>query len=232
MRRPCRLTSPEVPEAAILDAVLRYLSVDKRVAWAHRFNTGAQVIEEVDARGRKSRRFVRYAFPGCSDVLGQLRTGHFLAVETKTRVGRATAEQAAFLETVECAGGLAILARSVDDVRDGVERFVAAIGGNDEAGAGSSPTRTRCARPCGRSNGRPPRRSRSSAPGATPRTPTPTPTPSRMLSPTAPHRWNRKRKRGRGSSSRATRTGCIAGRSRRRNERERSPEWLRPAPAR
>jgi hypothetical protein len=51
--------------------------------------------------------------------------GRFLAVETKTPVGRTTRLQRHELDRVQRAGGLAIVARSVDDVRqalDAIER--------------------------------------------------------------------------------------------------------------
>jgi hypothetical protein len=125
--RPFRLTAPTPPEAAILDAVLRYLALDPRVAWAQRFNTGAHVITGTDARGQPTRRFVRYAFPGCSDVLGQLVTGHFLAIEAKAAQGRLTPAQTAFLATVARAGGLAIVARALDDVCRSLDAFCARL---------------------------------------------------------------------------------------------------------
>lgn len=85
-----------------------------------RNNTGALK----DAQGR----LVRYGLcPGSSDLIG-LRTriiteadlGHrfaqFVAIEVKDR-GRATPEQQAFIAMVQAAGGLAGIARSVDDAR-------------------------------------------------------------------------------------------------------------------
>jgi hypothetical protein len=48
-------------ERAVQDAVLRYLALDRRVAWAHRFNTGAHVVDE--AAAAKARLLDRYA-PG------------------------------------------------------------------------------------------------------------------------------------------------------------------------
>jgi len=92
---------PDPTEHDIQTAILRYLAVDGRVAWAERFNTGAHVIETPTAAGHMSRRFIRYAFPGCADILGQLCDGRFLAVEVKTRTGRATREQAAFPARVQ-----------------------------------------------------------------------------------------------------------------------------------
>ena len=109
----------DASEREIQAAIVRYLAVDRRVAWVERFNTGA--MEATDARGK--RRFVRFAFKGCSDLLGQLASGHFLAIECKTRIGRLTPEQRAFLDRVTAAGGLGIVARSVDDVKTAIDRF-------------------------------------------------------------------------------------------------------------
>lgn len=118
-----RLRPIEPLEHDIQTAILRYLAVDRRVAWARRFNTGAHVIEGRDKRGRPTRRFIRYAFPGCSDVLGQLATGAFLAIEAKRPGCEPTEEQEAFLAQVEAAGGLAILARCVEDVKQALDAF-------------------------------------------------------------------------------------------------------------
>ncbi|EXJ13882.1 hypothetical protein [Imhoffiella purpurea] len=123
MSRAFRLTPVEPLEHDIQGAILRYLAVDRRVAWAKRFNTGAQVIEGQDRQGRRKRRFIRYAFPGCADVLGQLASGHFLAIECKRHGEKPTPEQAAFLEDVSRAGGLAIVGRSIEDVKHGLDAF-------------------------------------------------------------------------------------------------------------
>lgn len=124
MPKPFRLQRPEPPEHAIQDAVLRYLAYDPRVAWAHRFNTGAVKIPQTDANGRsRGHRFVQFAFKGCSDILGQLVTGHFLAVEVKRPSTKPTPEQAAFLECVDRHGGLAVVARSVEDVTCALDGF-------------------------------------------------------------------------------------------------------------
>ncbi|MBK1632642.1 hypothetical protein CKO31_18220 [Thiohalocapsa halophila] len=120
-----RLQRPEPPEQAIQDAVLRFLAIDRRVAWAQRFNTGAMRVEGQDARGRRTRRFVQFAFKGCSDILGQLTTGHLIACEIKRPSTKPTREQAAFLATVESNGGLAVVARSVEDVERALAEFVA-----------------------------------------------------------------------------------------------------------
>jgi hypothetical protein len=142
MPRPFRLTRPEPPEHAIQDAVLRFLRLDARVAWAHRFNTGAVQIPRIDSQGRhRGHRFVRFAFPGCSDILGQLVTGHLLAVEVKRPSTKPTADQAAFLATVRDHGGLAVVARSVEDAQQALDAFFAAAY-TPGAGPGSRAVRT------------------------------------------------------------------------------------------
>jgi hypothetical protein len=113
------LKAIDASESEIQAAIVRYLAVDRRVAWVERFNTGA--MEATDARGK--RRFIRFAFKGCADLLGQLASGHFLAIECKTRTGRLTPEQRAFLDRVTSAGGLAVVARSVDDVKAAIDQF-------------------------------------------------------------------------------------------------------------
>ena len=85
-----------------------------------RNNTGALK----DAQGR----LVRYGLcPGSSDLIGLRQVtitpdmvgqtiAVFTAIEVKDR-GRATPEQQAFIAMVQAAGGLAGIARSVDDAR-------------------------------------------------------------------------------------------------------------------
>lgn len=52
---------------------------------------------------------------GSSDIIGITPDGRFLAVEVKTKTGRATAEQIRFIDAVRRKGGVAGIARSVDD---------------------------------------------------------------------------------------------------------------------
>ena len=119
----------EPSESSIQAAILRFLRVCRAVAWAERFNTGAMKQETKDARtGKLKRRFVRFAFPGCSDILGQMKDGRFLAIEVKTSTGRATEEQEAFLQRVAEHGGVAILARSLGDVVERMTQETAATG--------------------------------------------------------------------------------------------------------
>lgn len=53
---------------------------------------------------------------GSPDLIGWTAAGTFFGVEAKMGRTRTTDDQAAFLAAVEAAGGVAVLARSVDDV--------------------------------------------------------------------------------------------------------------------
>ncbi|WP_288129454.1 VRR-NUC domain-containing protein [Accumulibacter sp.] len=83
------------PEAGALAEVLQALRHHPAVAWVRRQNSGV---------ARMGGRFVRFGWPGCSDLLGQLRDG------------RLQAEQAEFLSLVRRFGGVAFLARDCRDV--------------------------------------------------------------------------------------------------------------------
>jgi hypothetical protein len=98
---------PTLAEAAALAEVLRALRAHPRVALAHRMNSGAI---------RAGTRYVKFGFRGCPDVLGQLTNGMLLAVEAKAPRGRLRPEQADFLATVNRAGGVGFVARSLRDV--------------------------------------------------------------------------------------------------------------------
>ena len=65
---------------------------------------------------RIGKRFVRFGWKGCPDVLGQLKDGRLLGVEVKTAKGKLRPEQTVFLERIRCAGGVAFMARDCRDV--------------------------------------------------------------------------------------------------------------------
>jgi hypothetical protein len=94
-------------EAAALVEVLQALRTHPAVAWCERMNSGAT---------RVGARFVRFGWPGCPDVLGQLKDGRLLGVEVKGPTGRLRWEQALFLERIRSAGGVAFMARDCRDV--------------------------------------------------------------------------------------------------------------------
>ena len=95
------------PEAAALVEVLKALRAHPAVVWCERMNSGA---------ARVGNRFIRFGWPGCPDVLGQLRDGRLLGVEVKSPTGKLRPEQAVFLERVRGAGGAAFMARDLRDV--------------------------------------------------------------------------------------------------------------------
>ena len=121
------LTATPRKESEILRAILGYLAlVPGVVAW--RNNTGAMFGEY------KAKKWaVRFGKKRVSDIIGwqsQQRVSvftdattlvsplaRFLAIEVKNEKGIVTPEQRAFLDHVEKAGGIAIVARSLDDVR-------------------------------------------------------------------------------------------------------------------
>lgn len=94
-------------EAGALREVLLALAAHPAVAWCERMNSGA---------ARIGNRFVRFGWPGCPDVLGQMKDGRLLGVEVKAAKGKLRPEQAVFLERIRCAGGVAFMARDCRDV--------------------------------------------------------------------------------------------------------------------
>ena len=103
-----RKTVPrEDREGGIQDAILAMLKLHPRVAWAVHIRTGAY---EIDGR------YIAYGFPGCSDILGQLRPcGRTLALEVKRPGIKPKPHQQAFLDTVRAAGGVSGCVHSVDE---------------------------------------------------------------------------------------------------------------------
>lgn len=95
-------------ERTVLRAVLSALAIHPSVAWAVRMNVGAF--------NNGAGNYVRVGFVGCSDVIGQLRDGRFLAVEVKRPGGKVTDDQSAFLDRVATHGGVGFVAYGVDDV--------------------------------------------------------------------------------------------------------------------
>lgn len=94
-----------VPEAEILTSCRRWLDAHGIFHW--RNSTGCAKI---------GTRFVSFGFKGSSDLLGVLPDGRFLAVETKAEGGRLSPEQRDFLEAVRRNRGVAIVAKSTDDL--------------------------------------------------------------------------------------------------------------------
>jgi len=99
-------------EGAVVQACLEYLKLYGAFAW--RNNTGA--LKD------KSDRPVFFGKIGSADIIGLLPGGRFLAVECKTEKGKLSDKQYEFLTSVKEMGGLAFVARSVDDLMEGLKK--------------------------------------------------------------------------------------------------------------
>ena len=89
------------PEGDVLKQIKDYLA--RRGIFFFRCNTGR--------RGG-----VSFGIKGAPDIVGILPNGRFLAIEVKSPAGKASEAQMSFLSEILQNGGLAFVARSVDDV--------------------------------------------------------------------------------------------------------------------
>jgi hypothetical protein len=96
----------KTPESVVLRACMQYLTLKGIFHW--RNNTGAVKM----GKGR----WVSFGLKGSSDIIGLLPDGRFLAVECKAERGRLSPEQRAFLDRVNATHGLALVARSWEDI--------------------------------------------------------------------------------------------------------------------
>lgn len=62
---------------------------------------------------------------GMPDLIGILPDGRFLAIEVKTAKGKVSDEQFKVIDEINQAGGLAFVARSLDDVKGMLCKYVA-----------------------------------------------------------------------------------------------------------
>ena len=99
-------------ESKIQREILKYLETAPSVAYFFRHNVGAFKLKG---------RYVRFGVPGQSDILGILKGGRFLAIEVKRPKKNRTPAQVEFQETVNNAGGLAFVARNIEDVMFEIE---------------------------------------------------------------------------------------------------------------
>ena len=109
------MTSERDTQTSILLALshgqTRLLRINAGVAWQ------GTVIERTEHRLVLARPYaIRLAAPGVSDLIGWTQ-GRFVAIEVKASRGRVTDEQKAFIDLVRRSGGLAGVARSIDDAR-------------------------------------------------------------------------------------------------------------------
>ncbi len=99
---------PRPAEREVMASILEWLPYCPKVAWFARVNNGAYKVGD---------RFVRFGFTGCSDIIGQLRDGRFLAIEVKKPGGELSTDQVEFLGKVDRHRGVAFVAHSLEDVQ-------------------------------------------------------------------------------------------------------------------
>jgi hypothetical protein len=108
------------PETLVMKAILTALRRLGIVAWrqnpiAAPLRRGDQIVYRSNASGAT----------GISDLGGICPGGRFIAIEVKGATGRIRPRQALYLDEVSRMGGIALVARSVDDVL----RLLATAGG-------------------------------------------------------------------------------------------------------
>lgn len=120
------LAPPRATEQATVRAILDYLALKGIFAW--RQNSRVVMLP---GREGKQRPYRMGGMKGMADIIGCVRhpcpvrechyedhkIGRLLAIEVKSAIGKPTPEQVAFLAAVVKAGGIAFIAKSLDDVR-------------------------------------------------------------------------------------------------------------------
>ena len=104
-----RKAVPAVPESVVLKQVMNALALDRRVRWSRRMNSGAVPVD--------GKRFVRFGFAGCPDVMGQMADGRWLLIEVKAARGRLSVDQAQFLKLVASKHVVSGVVRSVGELQ-------------------------------------------------------------------------------------------------------------------
>jgi hypothetical protein len=104
-------------EQDLVNAILDFLRVNG--AWAIRVNSGGKQVE--NEKGQ--RHFIRMAPAGTPDILACWPGGLFMGIEVKLPGNTATPIQQATLQIIRDAGGLAVVAYSVEDVREAFKEF-------------------------------------------------------------------------------------------------------------
>lgn len=98
-------------EKQIENQILAWLRCKRIFAWQ---NHSVGLYDAKKGIFRKS--FNRYHINGVSDILGVMHDGRILCIEVKSEKGRLSGHQREFLQTIADNGGIAIVARSVQDV--------------------------------------------------------------------------------------------------------------------
>jgi penicillin-binding protein-related factor A (putative recombinase) len=111
MKRPAQL---KIKEQWIETQIRHYLGLKGVFHWK------AKTVGTYDPTKKVFRKNAGY-MKGVSDILG-IWQGKFFAIEVKTPKGRVSPEQKVFLARFQEEGGIAFVARSVEDVKSWIER--------------------------------------------------------------------------------------------------------------
>jgi|ERR1035437_4716669 hypothetical protein len=95
------------PEQSIQRQILEYLN------WKHIF-CWKVTTTGIFVQSRNT--WIPNQAPGVSDILGVLKGGRILAIEVKSPKGRASPQQQRFIDNINENGGLAFVARSIEEV--------------------------------------------------------------------------------------------------------------------
>lgn len=107
------------PEKLVEQQILIWLRSKKVFAWKN--VTGGFY----DSKIKRFRKQVSpFAINGSSDILGILPNGRFLAIECKSRYGKATPDQLMFIERINFSGGCAFVAKTLEDVQRALEGLI------------------------------------------------------------------------------------------------------------
>ena len=105
----------EPTEKEIENSILAYLQTQKGFFWKN--NT----VGVYDPVKKTFRRQSKYCINGVADILGVTPGGRFVAIECKSKKGKASKAQEHFLSMVSNFGGLGFIARSIEDVKKGMK---------------------------------------------------------------------------------------------------------------
>jgi penicillin-binding protein-related factor A (putative recombinase) len=101
----------DLSEKQIENSILSWLEMKGIYAWK------TKTVGTFDVRSGKFIRSSRLYRKGVADVIGILPgQGRLFAIEVKSRKGKLQAHQKEFLDKVQSKGGLAFVARSIDEV--------------------------------------------------------------------------------------------------------------------
>lgn len=99
-------------ETQIQNTILEYLKWKKIYCWR---NNNTPIYDPV---GKRFRRMPKGSIKGVSDILGILLDGRFFAIEVKVKGKYPSKEQKEFMKSINKNGGVAFVARSLEDVRN------------------------------------------------------------------------------------------------------------------